>query len=109
MKEITPLGFRLPNENDWKNIINTQSIIDKIMPDKYKGEHNSYLFFPQDQLFYTDTFLTIKPDKSFFIRNWDRTICFSFNNIVLNQNNELELCQIIDFAGYPRFMMKFIK
>lgn len=109
LKEITPLGFRLPNENDWKNIINTQSIIDKIIPNKYNGEHHSYLFFSLDGFDDYDTFLSIKPDTSFFIRNWDRTMLFSFNNIVLNQSNELELRKIIDFAGYPRFMMKFIK
>ena len=109
LKEITPLGFRLPNENDWKNIINTQSIIDKIMPIKYNGEHHSYLFLSLDGFDDNDTFLNIIPDKSFFIRNLDRTICFSFNNIVLNQSNEIELRKIFDFAGYPRFMMKFIK
>jgi hypothetical protein len=109
LKEITPLGFRLPNENDWKSIINTQSIIDKIMPNKYNGEHHSYLFLTQDLINNSNTFLSIKPSNSFFIRDWERTACFSFNNIVLNQSNELELRRIIDFAGYPRFMMKFIK
>ena len=80
------------------------------MPNKYHGEHHSYLFLTKDNIPpNSNTFLSIKPDKSFFIRDWERTACFSFNNIVLNQSNELELRQIIDFAGYPRFMMKFIK
>lgn len=109
LKEITPLGFRLPNENDWKNIINTQSIIDKIMPNKYNGEHHSYLFFSQDGFYDSDTFFNINPNKSYFIRDWDRTHWWSFKNVVLNQSNELEIRSIFDLAGYPRFMMKFIK
>jgi hypothetical protein len=109
LKEITPLGFRLPNEHDWKNIINTQSIIDKIMPNKYNGEHHSYLFFSLDGHGDSDKNLINKPDKIRFIRDLDRTVFFSFDNIVLNKSNELELRKIIDFAGYPRFMMKFIK
>ena len=109
LKEITPLGFRLPNEHDWKNIINTQSIIDKIMLNKYEGEHHSYLFLSQDIFCDNDGFFSKKPDKSYFIKNWERTIWWSFNNVVLNKSNELELRQIIDLVGYPRFMMKFIK
>jgi hypothetical protein len=110
LKEITPLGYKLPNENDWKNIINKQSIIDEIMPIKYNGEHHSYLFFSLDEIFNDyDTFFSIKPYKSLFIRDWESTKSISFNNVVLNQSNELEFRRIWDFAGYPRFMMKFIK
>ena len=108
--DIIPTGYRIPDESDWNKIKLDQKRIDKVLPQKYNGEHHSFLFFSKNEFPSSSSdFLNIKPHKSFFIRDLERTIVFSFNNLILNKNNQLELHRIIDFAGYPRFMMKFIK
>ena len=114
LSDIIPIGFRIPDEKDWKNIMNNPLIIDKILTYKYKhkyyGEHDSFLFFGEDNFLNSSSkFLNTKPHKSFFIRDLERTLLFSFNNAILNRSNELVFRNIIDFAGYPRFMMTFIQ
>ncbi len=42
LNEITPNGFRLPNENDWNEMCEDQLKIDKFIPNKFNGDHNSF-------------------------------------------------------------------
>jgi len=110
LNEITPDGFRIPDENDWNNIKLSEMHIDEVFPEKYLGEHHSFLFFSKSNFLSMEHhFLSVKPHKFFFIRDLERTISFKFDTITLNQSNQLESRWLIDFAGYPRFMMKFIK
>ena len=109
LNDITPTGFRIPHEDDWNKIKLNQKYIDTIFPQRYNGEHNSFLFFSKNDFLPSVEFLNVKPHKSFFIRDLERTIIFSFNNLILNPSNQLEIRKIIDFSGYPRFMMKFIE
>lgn len=110
LKDITPTGFHIPDEDDWNKIKFNQKYIDTILPQKYNGEHYSFLYFSKNDFpSLSREFLSVKPHKSYFIRDLERTIIFSFNNLILNPNNQLEARKIIDFAGYPRFMMKFIE
>jgi hypothetical protein len=108
--DIIPTGYRIPDANDWDKIKLNQKNIEKIFPQKYNEQHHSFLFFSNNDILSSSSdFLENKPHKYFFERNLERTIVFQFNNIILNSCNQLELRRIIDFADYPKFMMKFIK
>ena len=110
LNEITPDGFRIPDENDWNKIKLSEMHIDTVFPEKYNGEHHSFLFFSKNNFPLGERdFFSVKPDKSLFIRDLERTACFKFDTVTLNQSNQLESSWIIDFAGYPRFMIKFIE
>lgn len=108
LNEITPNGFRLPNENDWNEMCQDQLKIDNFIPDKFDGDHNSFCFNDDSFLLSLNHFLTNKPHKSFFIRDFERTYIFGYRNYLLNKNNQLESYNINDLVGYPRFIMKFI-
>lgn len=108
LNEITPNGFRLPNENDWNEICENQIKLDNFIPNKFDGDHNNYCFCNDIFPLSLNYFLTNKPHKSFFIKDFERTALFCFRNYFLNKNNQLESYYKHDLVGYPKFMMRFI-
>jgi hypothetical protein len=107
IKEIVPSNYRLAQDNDWEKIFIDRNELSLMFHNKLKAEHYSFISLSEN--YNSQYFINSKPDKSIFIRDFDRTIFFKFKNVIVDNEYKLHYQFLVDFAGYPRFMLKLIE
>jgi len=114
LKKITPKGYSLPAGNDWVTLKSDEKINDVLFTftdSTCKPHHRKYIFYDDDSLWSTERNFEIleKPSSCFFIEDPEMTKMFSIGNIIFDNNHILHKVRLFDLAGYPRFMIRWIR
>jgi hypothetical protein len=114
LKKITPKGCSLPAGNDWDNLKSDKKINDVLFTftdSACRAHHRKYIFFDYDGFWSPKRNFEIleKPSSSFFIDDPEMTKGINIGNIIFDNINIFHKVRLFDLAGYPRFMIRWIR